>query len=106
MPNDIFISQIGIQAANALSEEEKTAYGIKLTLSATALTKYRDEVTINAEVRAQGNKVTSADIPYYWFIEDASIRYSSLEYNQYGGIGWRCLNDYTVLSGDEDDESS
>jgi len=54
--------------------------------------------TIQAEVRIKGKAADAAQkIKYYWFVEDSSVVTDSPFYCQYGGRGWRCLNEKNTL---------
>lgn len=105
-PEDIIFSDIQIQAANALSNEDLSSYSVILTtpkggfFDVDALDK--DIKTIQAEVRLKG-KVANENtqgLEFYWFSEDASMTSKDVMYSPYGGQGWRCLNNYNVVTQD------
>ena len=102
--DDIFIQKIELSAANALSAEEKATQTLTFI---TPQGVYFDDTNINtnekliqAQVRIKGKIANdqSQKIKYYWFREDATINQNSEKYNQYGGIGWQCLNNYNIIS--------
>ena len=96
--DDIFISNICLQAANKMTSEELSGYSINfITPRGTAFKEdsFPDSVLpIEATVKLKGQEIDISDdnIEFYWFIEDASIKSSSQYYNIYGGSGWKCLN--------------
>ena len=105
-PDDIFVSDITLEAAAALTNDELE--GNKLTLK-TPQGVYFDDTdndnsqrSINTEVRIENNLVNenSDMLKYYWFKENYLINTASLKYQRYGGIGWECLNDYNIIEQD------
>jgi len=52
-------------------------------------------------VRAAGKTVNNSIqvLKYYWFVKNAYITASNVWYCKEGGKGWKCLNNYKVLSG-------
>ena len=103
-PDDIFLSNISMYGAEALSEEELN--GVALVLNApkgyifTSSNAASDTRTVNAQVRVLGKAIdnNSQKLPYYWFVQDCSITSKSLLYCKYGGQGWKCLNKYKKIS--------
>lgn len=111
-PADIMLRNIHFQVANKLSDEE---------FAGTALTVFTPEGNYFKEVENNDNKEVIAQlrikgkitdgvlkkIQYYWFIEDLTVdRSSNIAYQKYGGRGWRCLNEYNVTDGDDDNPNS
>lgn len=108
MPSDIFITNIELSGAVALEkEEEDNDYSLSfITPQGTYFNKNDDEKTakeIQAQIKIKGKILdnNSQDVKYYWFIENMGIINSSEKYNQYGGLGWECLNNYNILSSDD-----
>ena len=105
-PNDIFVSNLILEAAIPLSETELA--GNKLTLimpqgiyfdsndSATAARQIKTEVLIDNQVVNEDSNL----LKYYWFKENYSINTASLKYHRYGGNGWECLNNYNIVEQD------
>lgn len=110
--NDIFISKVELSAANAL--EREAAATCALTF-ATPQGIYFDDNnldtdtrTIEAQIRIKGNAIDNDSqlVKYYWFIENNSITSKSEKFNQYGGAGWECLNQFnTIQAATEDAEA-
>ena len=106
-PNDIFVSDLIINAATALSEEELA--GNKLILNTPQGIYFDNNDDSNAtrrietEIRIDNRLVNkdSSSLKYYWFKENYSINSSSLLYNRYGGNGWECLNNKNIVESDE-----
>lgn len=106
-PDDLFVSNIIMNAAAALTDDELA--GSKLTLLAPQGVIFDDNDaatatrTINTEIRIN-NKIVNSDsslLRYYWFKENYSINSSSLLYNRYGGNGWECLNNTNIIERDD-----
>lgn len=95
---DIFASNIEIMGVNEAQEDEKTGYILNLGMSPRGYFNSSDGDTAiiktNASFFKKGLKqnLSSNDVVYYWFKEDASIEYNSNGYLSYGGRGWKCLN--------------
>ena len=101
--NDIFVSKIELSAANALEKEAAATCALTFV---TPQGTYFDENdldsdvrTLQAQVRIKGNAIDndSQNVEYYWFRENNNVSSKSEKYNQYGGSGWECLNDYTIV---------
>ena len=54
--------------------------------------------TLQAEVYKNNQVFASSSCKYYWFVKDESIVIGDKQYCQYGGAGWRCLNDSEDLN--------
>lgn len=110
-PADIFIKNLELSGANALTDEELSACALTFI---TPQGIYFDDNdldsairTIQAEVRVKGKVVDhdSQQLTYYWFIENVGISTKSEKYNKYGGAGWQCLNNYNVVKPGDDMEA-
>lgn len=98
-PNDIFVSEIELQAANALTTEELSSTALTLiTKKGLFFDKNHidtDSLSIEAQVKVKGLVLgEGADIKYYWFRENNQIVATHSLYNRLGGPGWECLNEY------------
>lgn len=111
-PADIFISNLRFQVANRIPDEE--FMGTALTILTPEGNYFSDvEGLVSkraiAELRIKG-KITdnsTKQIQYYWFIEDLRIsKTSDVGYHKFGGRGWKCLNDFTVTEGEDDNPIS
>lgn len=109
---DIFISNIRFQTANKLSDEDfaGTALSI-LTPQGNYFNNVEGLVSKEAlaELRIKGKAANSLtkSIEYYWFIEDLRVSKSSdMGYHKYGGRGWKCLNEYIVTEGEDENPIS
>ena len=107
-PDDIFIQKIELSCADRLTEEELNSCSLKLVTSGKNHFDDQDadtdSIILLANFRIRGAAATSSTpgIEYYWFKENTSITKRSLNYCNYGGEGWECLNNYnTVDSGIE-----
>ena len=110
--NDIFVSKVELSAANALDKEAAATCALTFI---TPQGTYFDETdldtdtrTLQAQIRIKGNAIdnNSQNVDYYWFRENNNITTKSEKYNQYGGSGWECLNNYSIIqNGTGDNEA-
>lgn len=98
---DIFFSNFSLMCANRLTEEQISAYALLLHTPRGAVFSGNevssDTRSIEAEVRVKGKTVKTQSLPFYWFVEDAGVASDSIYYCQYGGRGWRCLNQSNLI---------
>ena len=96
-PDDIFVSNIILQGANKVSEEDLN--GCYLTLS-TPQGEFlgfsnggKTPISLVASLKVKGQDVSSdQNVSYYWFRENPKITRESDLFHLYGGLGWECLN--------------
>lgn len=104
---DIFASNIELMGVNEAQEDEKTGYILNLNMSPRGYFNSSDGdsaiIKTNASFFKKGLKqnLSSNDVVYYWFKEDASIEYNSKGYLSYGGRGWKCLNELAHYKTDD-----
>lgn len=95
--DDIFITNISLQAANKMTSDELAGYSINLTTPEgsifTTEASPDAELPIAATVKLRGQEIDDTNIEFYWFVEDATIKTNSSYYSLYGGLGWKCLNE-------------
>lgn len=95
--DDIFITNISLQAANKMSSDELAGYSINLTTPEgsifTTEASPSSTLPIAATVKLRGQEIDDTNIEFYWFVEDATIKTNSQYYSLYGGLGWKCLNE-------------
>lgn len=100
---DIFFSNLSFKGMKMLTQEEMDG----ISLSFVARKGYifessgTSQLPIEAVVRAAGKTVNNSIqvLKYYWFVKNAYITASNVWYCKEGGKGWKCLNNYKVLSG-------
>lgn len=101
--DDIFIKEIELCGAERLAEDDLSNYSLTFH---TPQGTYFDNTSlisdirsIEAQVRVKGKVIDnkSQQLPFYWFIEHVGITSESTYYNKFGGQGWKCLNNYTVI---------
>lgn len=103
-PDDIFISRLNIQGGRAFTTDELNTSALALITPRGYIFDQSDEATsyrtIEASVRIKGKKadINSQGVDFYWCVEDASITTLSTLYMKDAGQGWRCLNQYNVIS--------
>lgn len=109
-PDDIFVSNIMLCGANALSEDEKGGNALTLITPQGIYFDNNDLSTASREITAElriDNRLITANsdvLQYYWFRENPKINSSSEKYNRYGGNGWECLNSFNNLGNNDADE--
>ena len=95
--DDIFITNISVQAANKMTSDELAGYSINLTTPEGSIFTTEAgpdaELPIAATVKLRGQEIDDTNIEFYWFVEDATIKTNSQYYSLYGGLGWKCLNE-------------
>lgn len=95
--DDIFITNISLQAANKMTSDELAGYSINLTTPEgsifTTEASPSSTLPIAATVKLRGQEIDDTNIEFYWFVEDATIKTNSQYYSLYGGLGWKCLNE-------------
>lgn len=98
---DIFFSNFSLMCANRLTDEQIATYALLLHTPRGAVFSGNevssDTRSIQAEVRVKGKTVRAQTLPFYWFVEDAGVASDSIYYCQYGGRGWRCLNQSNLV---------
>ena len=101
--DDIFIKDVELCGAERLNSDDLSNYSLTfhtpqgIYFDATSLIS--DTRSIEAQVRVKGKVIDndSQKLPFYWFVEHAGITSESTYYNKFGGQGWKCLNEYTVI---------
>lgn len=101
--DDIFIKDIELCGAERLTDDDLSNYSLTFHtpqgtyFDGTSLIS--DVKSIEAQVRVKGKVIDnkSQQLPFYWFIEHVGITSESTYYNKFGGQGWKCLNNYTVI---------
>lgn len=100
--NDIFISKLGVTGIKMISQEllDTQCLTILTPDGYIFLNEHLDseEKTLQAQLRIKGKIINSnlSTIKYYWFVENAKVTRYDDRYNEYGGGGWACLNEYTA----------
>lgn len=113
---DIEIKDIYLKVVDELQTDETS--GFSLTLKASEGIYFlpnrmtQDTKTIIPTLRINGKETSlkpntttsvdkSKDPKIYWFVEHSGIRVDSSDYCNYGGIGWKCLNEKINIAEDD-----
>lgn len=110
--NDLFFSSLELLGANSISEAELNSYYLNLiTEDGTYFTDDDEDnkkLSIKADVVLKGNSVdtTTQKIEFYWFKANTNILTNSVKYNQYGGRGWECLNEYNIIQNSTENQDA
>ena len=97
--DDIFVSNLLLQGANKISEEDLNGCYLTLTTPQGEFlgTGGKPEISLVANLRVKGQNVGSdQNVSYYWFRENPKITRESDLFHLYGGLGWECLNKKTT----------
>ena len=93
-PNDIFISDVFLQGAEKIPQDDLN--GCYLTLNTpqgSILSGDINSITLTATLKVKGKPIQDTNnIKYYWFRENPRILRDSDYFHSTGGIGWECLN--------------
>lgn len=101
--NQIVLSNFEIYGLKTISAQDATGIGVFFeTPDGTIITQQNgtpQPLQIDAFIKINGNKLTSNNsIKYYWGIEKTNVAPDSLQYNQYLGVGWGCLNESVPIT--------
>lgn len=96
---DVYVSDLELQALKKMTEEEINDYALRV-FATSGNTFYQGEESNStrrflAQLKYRGLIVNEREIKYYWFRENKRVSSNSKSFNQYGGIGWECLNNKT-----------
>ena len=94
---DIFISDIKINGADALSDSDLTGIILHINDSekGNVLSSTISEIPLVTELKVNG-KTTTENVVYYWFRQNGMVfRGDTGKYSGYAGDGWECLNYYS-----------
>ena len=102
---DIWIKDIQLCVADEFSESELSGYYLSVVCdSGPFFTTNTSELnkTLKPLLRINGKETSVRGHQCYWFVEDTSITRGSDYFCEYGGIGWRCLNERVETGENED----
>lgn len=98
--DDLFISDLEMYAAKPIPQEDLTSYHISLSTPQGSIfieNTATKSLPIIATFKINGKVVDSSTLDIYWFLQDNTITTNSERYHPKGGIGWRCINNYTDI---------
>jgi len=99
LKNDIFIKDFELYGLRDLSNSN----GYTLVLSKPGKGYFNefslptDTVTIESVLRNDGKIVNNTEIQYYWFRENNEVKINDVNYINYAGEGWECINEYNIV---------
>ena len=90
---DIFISDIRVNGAKALTDDELKGYVLHIDDSAKGNTLGNgiSQIPLVAVLKVNG-KPTTQNVVYYWFRQNGTVFRGHDRYSGYAGDGWECLN--------------
>lgn len=95
---DIFISDVFINGASVLSDQDLNGYVLHIDYSEKGNIIEKNStasIPFAAQLKVDG-KITTQDVKYYWFRQNATVfKGDKGKYSGYAGDGWECLNYYT-----------
>lgn len=99
---DIFIYNFAINGSYKLSDSEKSSVAIVLKAE-RGYTFGKDSsdddirpIVANLRVKMKEVNLEQQNVQIYWFIQDLKITSCSPQYLNYGGMGWRCINEKVI----------
>lgn len=99
---DIFIYNFAINGSYKLSDSEKSSVAIVLkaergyTFGKDSSDDDTRPIVANLRVKMKEVNLEQQNVQIYWFIQDLKITSRSPQYLNYGGIGWRCINEKVI----------
>lgn len=97
---DIFLSNIQFYPVEVIDPSILAGNYLQLLASQGNYfvnTRFSSTKVITPILYVDGKQVSINNLDTYWFVEDGSITASSKLYNNRGGVGWRCLNQYSKV---------
>ena len=101
MPNDIFITDLEVYAANQMTEEELMSPHLKFFAPRGTIFNM-DDLPITAYGRVDGQDINKGE--FFWFVEDNTIDIDSPDYLPIGGKGWKSKNNFDIIEGEEEEK--
>ena len=99
---DIFIYNFAINGSYKLSDSEKSSVAIVLkaergyTFGENSSDNDTRPIVANLRVKMKEVNLEQQNVQIYWFIQDLKITSRSPQYLNYGGMGWRCINEKVI----------
>ena len=99
---DIFIYNFAINGSYKLSDSEKSSVAIVLkadrgyTFGENSSDDDTRPIVANLRVKMKEVNLEQQNVQIYWFIQDLKITSRSPQYLNYGGMGWRCINEKVI----------
>ena len=93
---DVRISEISLQGAAVLGEEQLTGYSVDIDYSTNgdSFDENIDEILLKGTMKIKGVPISN-DVKYYWFRQNGTVFQGKTGYSYVGGNGWECLNPYS-----------
>ena len=99
---DIFIYNFAINGSYKLNDSEKSSVAIVLkaergyTFGKDSSDNDTRPIVANLRVKMKEVNLEQQNVQIYWFIQDLKITSRSPQYLNYGGMGWRCINEKVI----------
>ena len=99
---DIFIYNFAINGSYKLSDSEKSSVAIVLkaergyTFGKDSSDNDTRPIVASLRVKMKEVNLEQQNVQIYWFIQDLKITSRSPQYLNYGGMGWRCINEKVI----------
>lgn len=93
---EVFISNLELQATNRMSEDEINGYALRVVAQDGNIFYNEDNIAQRhfiSYLKYRGTVIDPSNIKFYWFRENSRVFSNNEKFNQYGGIGWECLNE-------------
>ena len=95
--NDISFKNIGIYTAIESDNEKWDSYYIQFSFpNGDTLKENMNSLTIEATTTFKNRTIDNSKLEYYWFVENSAVDIAHSDYCSYGGVGWQCLNNFSL----------
>ena len=95
--NDISFKNIGIYTAIESDNEKWDSYYIQFSFpNGDTLKENMNSLTIEATTTFKNRTIDNSKLEYYWFVENSAVDMAHSDYCSYGGVGWQCLNNFSL----------
>lgn len=105
--SDIFIKNLELVGISKVQKNEKDLLSLTIDISDgnsfTSQQGNNETKTLKANLFKGLKKIDANNykVDFYWFKENLTVDTKSELYNNYGGNGWECLNNFNILNSQE-----
>lgn len=105
--SDIFIKNLELVGISKVQKDEKDLLSLTIDIpdgnSFTSHQGNNETKTLKANLFKGLKKIDANNykVDFYWFKENLTVDTKSELYNNYGGNGWECLNNFNILNSQE-----
>lgn len=103
-PVIVYLSHLELNVARKMNDAEIAGPWLYIIPNYKGtFTSSVDNITLNTEIYIKRQKIDSSTQPlsYYWFRENLDAVEGHVDYLNYGGKGWQCINSFTPIEYDD-----